>query len=664
MSDFVHLHVHSEYSLLDGLGSTKDLVERAVELGMPALALTDHGAMYGAVEFYQRAKQGGIHPIIGLEAYLAARRMTDRDPQLDARSYHLTLLAKDNAGYRNLLRIASASQLEGYYYKPRIDREFLAAHAEGIICASGCMAGEVPRLLAEGQADKARERVVWYRDLFGPERFYLELQEHSIPELERVNRGILELSRELGLSVIATNDVHYVRRQDARVQDVLLCIQTNALVSDDNRMRMSDDSYYLRSPQEMEALFGHVPGALANTLHIAEMCEVQIDFGHYHLPVFPVPEGHTAQSYLRSICEAGLPDRYGPSADSPEVRQRLEHELRVIHDMGFDTYFLIVWDLCQFAKGQGIWWNVRGSGAGSIVAYLMGITNLDPLANHLIFERFLNPGRVTMPDIDMDYPDDCRGQMIRYTIERYGSDKVAQIITFGTLGAKAAIRDVGRAMAIPLSEVDQVAKLVPPGPKVTIADALEKSQEFRQACEENDYIRDLVDTARGLEGVARHASTHAAGVVIADRPLVDYTPLNRPTRDDTELGAVTQYTMERLEAIGLLKVDFLGLATLTIMRKACELIKEHHGQGFTLDNIPIHDPKAFELLSSGEVTGVFQVESAGMRRVLTTMRPTEFEHIVATISLYRPGPMEYIDTYIRRMHGEEPVEFRHPTLEP
>jgi len=662
--DFVHLHVHSEYSLLDGLGSVRALAERARELGMPALALTDHGAMYGAVEFYQAAKQQGIRPILGLEAYLAYRRMQDRDPQRDARSYHLLLLARDNTGYKNLMKIATAAQLEGHYYRPRIDREFLAAHSEGLVCASGCAASEVPRLILEGQVEKARERTAWYRDVFGREYYFLELQWHDIPGLEVVNRTLLEFAREFGLKVIATNDVHYVRREDADAHDVLLCIQTSTLVQEAQRMRMTDDSYYMKSPAEMEALFGEVDGALSNTLLIAEMCDVQLDFDTYHLPHFPVPEGDEPESYLREVCEKGLRHRYGERADSPEVRERLEHELAVIHKMGFDTYFLIVWDLCRFAAERGIWWNVRGSGAGSIVAYAMGITNLDPLANNLIFERFLNPSRVSMPDIDLDFPDDRREEVIRYTVEKYGRENVAQIITFGTLGARAAIRDVGRAMDIPLPDVDRVAKMIPFGPKVKISDALEKVTELRELCEREDYIRQLVERARSLEGVARHASTHAAGVIVADRPLVEYTPLRRPTRGEDQVGAVTQYPMEALDAIGLLKIDFLGLATLTIMHQACDLIREHHGVELDLETIPIEDPKAFELLSSGEVTGVFQVESAGMRRVLRTMKPTQFEHIIATISLYRPGPMEYIDSYIRRMHGEEPVEYRHSSLEP
>ncbi|MGQ9567488.1 MAG: DNA polymerase III subunit alpha [Anaerolineae bacterium] len=663
--EFVHLHVHSEYSLLDGLASPRALVQRARELGMPALALTDHGAMYGAIEFYLEAQAQGIRPILGMEAYLAHRRMRDHDPRQDARPPHLLLLASSNLGYKNLMKIATAAQLEGYYYKPRVDREYLAAHAEGLICTSGCASSEIPRLIAEGQVEKARERVAWYRDVFGRDRFYLELQAHDkVPELDRINRTLLEFAREFGLGVVATNDVHYLRQEDARAHDILLCIQTNALVNQRDRMRMSDDSYYFRTPEEMEALFSEVPEALRNTARIAEMCEVTLDFQTYHLPHFSVPEGYDAPSYLRHLCEEGLRRRYGARAEDPEVRERLEHELQVIHEMGFDTYFLIVWDLCRFAQERDIWWNVRGSAAGSIVAYAMGITNLDPLAHNLIFERFLNPGRVTMPDIDLDFPDDRRDEMIHYAIAKYGRENVAQIITFGTLGAKAAIRDVGRAMDIPAPEVDYVARLIPGGSKVRIDDALERTPELRQLYEEKDYIRDLVEMARSLEGVARHASTHAAGVIVADRPLVEYTPLHRPTGGDEQLGAITQYPMEHLEAIGLLKIDFLGLSTLTIMRKACDLIREHHGVALDLHTIPVEDPEAFALLSSGEVTGVFQVESAGMRRVLRSMQPSRFEHIIATLSLYRPGPMEYIDTYIRRMHGQEPVEYRHPSLEP
>lgn len=665
MSDFVHLHVHSEYSLLDGLSRLRDLVKRAAELNMPALALTDHGTMYAAIEFYRVAKRQGVKPIIGMESYLTSvgRRMTDRQPGIDDKRYHLLLLAQNDVGYKNLLRIASASQLEGFYYKPRIDREFLAEHAEGLIATSGCMASEIPRLLAQGNGRLARERLGWWTDVFGRDRFFLELQEHGIPELTQVNRQLIQWAREFDLKLVATNDVHYVRSEDANPHDVLLCVQTGELVTQQDRMRMSDSSYYLKSYPEMLALFQERSDSLLNTLAIAEMCEVDLDPKGYHLPPFDVPPGYDAESYLRHLVDEGLERRYGDRANLPEVQARKEHELKIIHDMGFDTYFLIVWDLCEFARRRDIWWNVRGSGAGSLVAYATGITNLDPLANHLLFERFLNPGRISMPDIDLDYPDDRREEMITYTIEKYGKENVAQIITFGTMGARASIRDVGRAMDIPLPEVDRIAKLIPGGPKVKIADGLEQSPELRELYENLDYIRRLIDTAQHLEGVARHASTHAAGVIVADKPLIEYTPLHRPTKGG-EGGVVTQYTMEILEAIGLLKIDFLGLSTLTIMRKACELIEARHGIRLDLETIPINDEKAFELLARGDVTGIFQVESAGMRRVLTTMKPTKFEHIVATISLYRPGPMEYIDDYIDRMHRRKPVEYHHPSLEP
>jgi DNA polymerase-3 subunit alpha len=664
-SDFVHLHVHSEYSLLDGLGRVKDLVNRACDLNMPALALTDHGTMHSAIEFYREAKKQDIKPIIGIETYLTpvGRRMTQKQSGVDDKRFHQLLLAQNDLGYRNLIQIASASQLEGFYYKPRIDREFLAERAEGLIATSGCMAGEIPRLLTQGSTRLAHERLSWWIDVFGRDRFFLELQEHGIPELTKVNRQLIQWAQEFDLKLIATNDVHYVNSEDAGPHDILLCVQTGELVTAKDRMRMSDRSYFLKSYPEMLELFRERPDSLLNTMAIAEMCEVDLDPRGYHLPPFDVPPGYDAESYLRHLVDEGLRRRYGEQANVPAIQARKEHELKIIHDMGFDTYFLIVWDLCEFARRRDIWWNVRGSGAGSLVAYATGITNLDPLANHLLFERFLNPGRVSMPDIDLDYPDDRREEMINYTVEKYGQENVAQIITFGTMGARAAIRDVGRAMDIPLPEVDRVAKLIPGGPKVKISDGLEQSHDLRELYEGTDYIRELIDTAQRLEGVARHASTHAAGVIVADKPLVEYTPLHRPTKGD-ERGVVTQYTMEVLESIGLLKIDFLGLSTLTIMRKACELIESRNGVRYDLDTIPINDRKAFELLASGNVTGIFQVESAGMRRVLTTMKPSKFEHIVATISLYRPGPMEYIDDYIARMHGRKPVEYHHPALEP
>ncbi|HFD38365.1 MAG TPA: DNA polymerase III subunit alpha, partial [Anaerolineae bacterium] len=618
----------------------------------------------GALHFYHAAKKAGIKPIIGCEIYVSPRRMTQRDHKLDAKPTHLILLAENQTGYHNLMQIATASQLEGFYYKPRVDKEYLAAHAEGLIALSACGSGEIPRLLQNHRPEQARQVAEWYRDVFGPDRFYLELQEHDIPEMGPVNKALVEMSRETGIPLVATNDAHYIRRDQAHAHEVLLCIQTGKTITDPNRMRMNNDSYYLRSGEEMAALFAEVPEAVTNTLRIAERCNVNLDPTGFHLPNLEVPAGHTPQTYLRRLTEQGLRRLYGEAFESERIQNRMNYELDIIHQMGFDVYFLIVWDLCEFSKKQDIWWNVRGSAAGSIVAYGLGITNLDPLAHELIFERFLNPGRVTMPDIDLDYPDDRREEMIRYTQRKYGADKVAQIITFGTLGAKAAIRDVGRALDIPLGEVDKVARLVPGGPGVKLDAALAHVTELRQMYEGIDYVRTLIDTARQVEGVMRHASTHAAGVVVTDKPLVEYAPLHRPTKGSDEGLPVVQYTMDVVEDAGLLKLDFLGLSTLTILRKAVDLIRERHGVAFTQQNIPLDDPETYQLLASGQVTGIFQVESGGMRRVLTSMRPTKFEHIVAVLALYRPGPMEFIDDYIAGLHGTKEPEYIHPALEP
>ena len=663
MADLVHLHVHSDFSLLDGLGKVKDLAQAAADMGMPALALTDHGAMFGTLHFYHAAKDAGIKPIIGCEIYIAPRRMIDKDPKLDTRPYHLILLAENQTGYHNLIRIATAAQLDGFYYRPRVDKEYLAAHADGLIALSSCGSGEVPRLLQENRPDRARAAAEWYREAFGPDGFYLELQQHDIPEMGPANQAMVAMSRETGIPLVVTNDVHYVRRDQARAHEILLCIQTGKTINDPSRMRMNNDSYYLRSFDEMAALFPESPEALRNTVAIAERCDLNLDQAGFHLPLFDIPAGYTAEGYLRELTEAGLRRLYGADFEGDQVQDRLKYEMGIIHHMGFDTYFLLVWDLCEFARQRDIWWNVRGSAAGSIVAYGLGITTLDPLAHELIFERFLNPGRVTMPDIDLDYPDDRRDEMIQYTLRKYGAEKVAQIITFGTLGARAAIRDVGRALDIPLGEVDKVARLVPGGPHVKLEEALEQVLDLRQMYEGVDYVRTLVDAAREVEGVSRHASTHAAGVVVADKPLVEYTPLHRATRDSEGLPVV-QYTMDVLEDTGLLKIDFLGLSTLTILRKAADLINERHGVCYTQQNIPLDDPKIYRLLSDGDVIGLFQVESAGMRRVLTSMRPAKFEHVVAAIALYRPGPMEFIDDYIASMHGQKEIEYAHPALEP
>ncbi len=637
-AEFVHLHVHSEYSLLDGLPHPAELAQRAQELNQRALAITDHGTMFAAIEFHDACRQSGVKPIIGLEAYLAPRGRKDRDPKLDRNAYHLLLLAENETGYRNLMKLATAAQLEGFYYYPRVDKEILAEYAEGLIATTGCLAAEIPQLILSGRRDAAREALAWYRELF-KDRFYVELQDHGIPELPGVNQELSTLAREFGLKRVATNDVHYLKADDWFAQDILICIQTGTTVTATDRMKMAGRDYYFKSSEEMASLWSDSPDAIANTLEVAERCTLDLASEGYHLPYFPVPKGYTPQTYLRALCEKGLAERYGENP-SREVRERFEYELDVIRQMGFDTYFLIVSDLTHHARETGIWYNVRGSAASSIIAYSLGITNLDPLEHHLVFERFLNPGRISMPDIDLDFPDDAREKMIQYTVDQYGKENVAQIITFGKLLAKAAIRDVGRALDYPLTEVDRVAKLIPVGPGQTIEGALERIPEFRELCESSDYIKKLVDNSRLLEGVARHASTHAAGVVVGDRPIVDYTPLHRATRGNETGFPVTQYPMGDLEHIGLLKIDFLGLATLTIMRRACELIERRYGVHYDLSNIPVEDQEAFKLLSRGDVTGVFQVEGGGIRRVLTQMKPSKFDHVVAAISLYRPGPMD------------------------
>jgi DNA polymerase-3 subunit alpha len=679
--DFVHLHVHTEFSLLDGLSKIDKLVNRAKELNMKALAITDHGAMFGVINFFRACQSAGIKPIIGMEAYMARRSMRDRDPKLDKRPYHMLLLARDMQGYKNLCKLASAAQLDGYYYRPRIDREILEQHSAGLIATSGCLAAQIPTLIMEGKDEEAREQIGWYQDVFGADNFYLELQQHDIPELKTLNQWLLDY-RKSGHStvpLVATNDVHYVMDKDYDPHDTLLCIQTGALKGDSDRLRMSDASYHLTSQEEMAGFFAaEAPEALSNTLQIADICDLNLDTKGYHLPVFPVPEPFNEGSYLRHLCKKGLRWRFGDRASDPVLTARIDREVEIIHTMGFDTYFLIVWDLCQFARATDIWWNVRGSGAGSLVAYALGITNIDPILNNLLFERFLNPGRVSMPDIDMDFPDDRRGDMIDYCARKYGEDKVAAIITFGTLGAKAAVRDVGRALNVPLELVNQAAKLIPTEPKPKpVKVYVEENAELRQMYNTNGDIRRIIDTAETLQGVSRHASTHAAGIIVADKPLVEYLPLHRPTKseDDSEspLKSVTQFPMETCESIGLLKIDFLGLSTLTIFRKACDLVARHHGIHYTMDNLPYRptdDPKtnqqlkeSFEMIGRGETVGVFQVESTGMQQMLRDMRPNKFEHIVAAVSLYRPGPMDFIPQYNMRLHGQEATTYRHPLLQ-
>ncbi|MCY4540356.1 MAG: DNA polymerase III subunit alpha, partial [Chloroflexi bacterium] len=688
-SDFVHLHVHTEFSLLDGQSRIKDLVERARALEMPALGITDHGVMFGVMDFYRACVDAGIKPIVGMEAYLATRSMRDRDPRLDRSPYHMLLLAKDMTGYQNLLKMASAAQLEGHYYRPRIDKDFMSAHAKGVIATSGCLAAEIPRLVANGDDQGARDTIGWYQDVFGAENFFLELQAHDLPQLHSLNRWLIDYrkSGHSNVGLLASNDVHYVREGDAEAHDTLLCIQTAALKSDSDRMRMEPfNSYYLKSAREMREAFDGAPPDLidesfANSIKIAEMTDIDLAPKGYHIPVFPVPDGFDEHSYLRYLIDMGMEWRFGADWRADNVfTERIERELNIINSMGFDSYFLIVWDLCQFARSADIWWNVRGSGAASLVAYSLGITNINPIQNSLLFERFLNPGRISMPDIDLDYPDDRRGEMIAYAARKYGEDKVAAIITFGTMGAKAAVRDVGRALDVDLGKINRAASMIPQEARQKkILEYVEANPELQTLYKEDAELTTVINTASDLQGMTRHASTHAAGVIVADRPLIDYLPLHRITGKDPSGGAlkaVTQFPMETAELIGLLKIDFLGLSTLTVMRKACALISRHRGINYNMDNIPYrHDSQisdeerlmlddAFAMMGRGETIGVFQVESGGMQQMLRGMRPRVFENIVAAISLYRPGPMEFIPAYNRRMHGEEDIELLHPRLEP
>ncbi len=680
---FVHLHVHSRYSLLDGLMDVQDLVKAAKAQGMPAVALTDHGVLYGLVAFYRAAQTQGVQPILGMEAYFTPdHRVRSRQAPM----YHLLLLAVSNQGLKNLYHLATKAQLEGFYQKPRIDREWLAQYSEGLVTTTGCMSGEIPRLIQKERLEEAEERFRWFLDLFGRDRFFVELQQHDdVEDLDRVNRVLLEWAKKYDVKLLATNDVHYLSPEDAKRHDILLAIQTGKSLNDPKRMRMGS-TYYFRSYDEMAHLFREVPEALKNTLLVAEMAQdVTLWLNSlrgdrdpvYYLPDFQVPEGETPQSMLRRLVEEGLRRRYGDRADDPEVRQRMEEELEVIHNMGFDTYFLIVWDLVRFARSRGIWNNARGSAGGSLVAYALGITMVDPLEYGLLFERFLNADRQTMPDIDLDFPDHRRDEVMAYIKGKYGEDKVAQIITFGTMKARAAVRDVGRIMEIPLAEVDPLAKRIPqiPSKPVTLRECLEGNPnrddiplpvpELVEA-RKNPRYRELLDTAQALEGVIRSVGTHAAGVVITPDPLIEHLPLHRPTSKDSEEGPirlVTQFEMGDLEDLGLLKVDCLGLATMTVMQKACEMIAERHGKVYTLETIPTDDPAAYALMSRGETAGVFQVEGEGFTRMIMKMRPTELRHVIAAVALYRPGPMQFIDSFIRRMHGEEEVTYPHPDLE-
>lgn len=654
---FNHLHIHTEYSLLDGMCRIPQLMRRAKELGMGSLAITDHGVMYGAIKFYLEAIAAGIKPIIGCEVYVAPNSRLSRNAA-DKNHHHLVLLAKNQTGYHNLIQLTTKAHLEGFYYRPRVDKELLEQYHDGLIALSSCLAGEVPRLVLGWRLEEAKQVALWYKQTFGD--FYLEIQRHPIPELEQLNPALISMAEELDIPLVATNDVHYINQEDAPSHDLLMCIGTNSSIHDDKRMKMAGDFYYLKSPAEMAELYKDIPQALENTERIADMCNLKLEFGRLHLPEIDLPEGKTADQFLADLCHHDLP-RYYPNP-TPEIRERLDYELELIKKTQFANYFLVVWDIISFAKEQNILCGVRGSAAASIVLRCLGITEVDPIENKLVFERFLNLERKEMPDIDLDFEDARRDQVIAYVTNRYGKDHVAQIITFGTLGAKAALRDVGRALGMSYSDVDRVARLVPFRPGMTLDRAMEENSELRAIYEEDKIVSNLVDSARRLEGISRHASTHAAGVVISKEPLTRYVPLQRISRADDEATVMTQFPMEDIAQIGLLKMDFLGLANLTILGKAKEIIGQSRGQDIDLHRIPTDDARTFALLSSGETTGVFQLEGAGMRRYIKELKPTTFSDIAAMIALYRPGPMEHIPTFIKAKHGLEPIRYPHPAL--
>ncbi len=654
-AEFVHLHLHSDYSLLDGMGKIKDYVGLAKSQGMGALALSDHGVMYGAVDLYTAAKKEGIKPIVGCEMYVAPRSMYDKEGRKDAEYAHLLVLARDYEGYQNLMKLVSLAHMEGYYYKPRIDHDLLARHSRGLIVTSACLGGEVPQLLLHGDEQGARERADKYRSIVGPENYFIEIQDHPFEEQQQVNRQLVKLAKEMNIPLVATCDVHYPRKEDAEIQDILLCVQTGRMVADENRMRMTTDSFYLRSPEEMERSFGELPESLSNTLQIAEMCNLEIPMGQWILPHFEVPPNETPASYLRKLCQSGLSRRY--TEVTPVISERLDYELDVIEKKGYSTYMLIVQDFVNWARQQEIAVTSRGSAAGSLVSYLINITSADPLEYELPFERFLTVHRPSPPDIDMDFEDSRREEVIQYVTDRYGHDKVAQIITFGTMEARAAVRDVGRVLGLSYSDCDSVAKMIQQG--ASLEETLESSSALREWRDRDPQIRRLLDVAARLEGVTRHASTHAAGVIISREPLVNYAPLQKEASGNKPL---IQFNGPTAESIGLLKMDFLGLANLSILGRAVKTIMETTGRDIDLDTIPLDDTKTYELLSSGETTGVFQLESAGMRRYIKELKPTEIRDVAAMISLYRPGPMDMIPTYIERKHDPSKVSYLVPQL--
>ena len=657
--NFTHLHVHTEYSLLDGSGKIKELVSRTKELGMDSLAITDHGVMYGVIDFYKECRAQGIKPIIGCEVYVAPNSRFDREAGAgDERYHHLVLLAENNIGYQNLIKIVSSGYLEGFYYRPRIDYEILNEYKEGIIALSACLGGVVASNLAKGFYEEAKKAALDLYDIFGQEHFYLEMQDHGMDEQKAVNQGLMRMSMETGIKLVVTNDVHYVLEEDEESHDILLCIQTQKKVKDEYRMRYEGGQYYLKSPEEMYEIFPYAREALDNTYEIAQRCDVEITFGEYKLPIFPVPAPYTAYEYLKSLCNKGMEERYEIITD--EIRERLDFELQTIRDMGFIDYFLVVWDFIKFAKDNNIMVGPgRGSAAGSLVSYTLGITNIDPLKYNLLFERFLNPERITMPDIDIDFCYERRQEVIDYVTDKYGKDKVVQIVTFGTMAARGVIRDVGRALDLPYSQVDKVAKMIPTDLGITIEKALVKNPDLKNLYESDHEIGYLIDMSKRLEGLPRHTSMHAAGVVISNQSVDNYVPLAL----SSDGHAITQFSMITLEELGLLKMDFLGLRTLTVIQNAIQLINSKEKK-VDLQNLDIDDDKVYELISSGKTEGVFQLESTGMKTFMKELRPERFEDIIAGIALYRPGPMDFIPRYIKGKKEPDKIVYLCPQLEP
>ena len=657
---FAHLHVHTEYSLLDGACRIRDLPKLVKEMGQTACAITDHGAMYGAIDFYRACKAEGIHPVIGCEVYVARRTRFDKQHEFDAESRHMVLLCKNETGYRNLSYMVSQAYIEGFYIKPRIDLDLLREHSEGLIGLSACLAGEIPRRIINGDYEGAKAYALELRSILGEDNFYLELQDHGIADQTTVNRALLRMHNETGIPLVCTNDAHYLRKEDAESHDVLLCIQTGKTVDDENRMRYEPRNFYLRSTEEMEALFSGYPDAVENTQRIADRCQLEVTFGKYHLPEFKLPPGYDSPTYLRKLCDEGFVRCYGD--EKPEYRKQLEYELAMIEKMGFTDYFLIVSDFVNYARKAGIPVGPgRGSAAGSMVAYCLHITDIDPMQYQLYFERFLNPERVSMPDIDMDFGDTRRGEVVDYVRRKYGDDHVAQIVTFGTMAARGAIRDVGRALNMTYAEVDVVAKLVPSGPgalHITLDDSLRLSKQLSDLYEADERVKRLIDMAKALEGMPRHASTHAAGVVITRLPVYEYVPL---ARNDESI--VCQYNMITLEELGLLKMDFLGLRNLTVLDDAVKMV-HRHTPDFDLEKIPMDDPEVFQMLTEGRTSGVFQMESTGMTGVCLGLKPQSIEDITAIIALYRPGPMESIPRFIACKHDPKLVTYKHPSLKP